>query len=453
MQPFTVWHRFLSDRSGAFLPIFAVIVAAMLVSVGMGLDYARALNDRGRGQAVADAMVLAMAQELRMGGSSDAARDVARRIYDAHYGRGSDAVSLEIRTLDSFSGYDLIVALPGRTETTLMKLAGFDDVPWQVTAASRVGFGSAELTFVADVSSSMLAPGRMEELRASLRRLVQIVFPGGLTPLNRVVTLVPFSESVNLGTDAQLFSWLDKAYRLDVKTGYGIDPFLLTFNGKPLVIQFVGCFRRDFSSDITDPAPGSIGTLAPFYPTVHGGWPLCPSKNSEVLYFENDPSAINTAIARLDNGYSTGTDEGLLWGWRTLSPLWRSRFPASSKYPLDFQVSKKVLILLTDGGTSPADLYGDGGYGRHGYRSEEAVNIGLDRLAAVCDAIRDEGQIEVNTIGYAIPPSSSGLMLRAMNTLKQCPSNGGRHYDADVSELTLTIEKIAPSINSVRLHE
>src|SRR5690606_22091324 len=120
---------------------------------GMGLDYARALNDRVASQAVADAMVLAMAQQLRLGHSHDAARNAARRIYDTHYGSGSNAPGLEIREIAGSSGYDVTVAFPGRTETTLMKLGGFDEVPWQVRATTRVGFGTIELTFVADISN------------------------------------------------------------------------------------------------------------------------------------------------------------------------------------------------------------------------------------------------------------------------------------------------------------
>src|SRR5690606_1420344 len=183
--------------------------------------------------------------------------------------------------------------------------------------------------------------------RHSLRRLVEIVFPNGTMLPDRVVTLVPFSETVNLGTISELYSWLDPKYGMDKVTGIGTDPDLTYFNSsRNLSLKFVGCFRREDASIIIDPDPVSVGSFAPFYPSMASeDMPLCPFQQSQVRYFENDPSELRNAIDNLVTAYSTGTDEGLLWGWRTLSPDWRSKFPASSKYPLDFSVSRKVLIL------------------------------------------------------------------------------------------------------------
>lgn len=436
MQTVTIWRRFLSNRSGVFVPIFALVTTALLFSIGIGLDYARALSDRAEGQAVADAMALAMAQQLRLGRPQEEARDAANRLYEAQYGSGSAAASLEIRELADSSGYDVSVSFPGHTETTLMKLARFDELSWQVRAAARVGFGALELTFVADVSYSMLSQGKMEDLRESLHHLVKLVYPGRRPIADRVVSLVPFADSVNFGDDRRYLSWLDPELR-----------------NAP---YFTGCFRRE-SLSATTSTTSTAGTLKPYVSAPHGGFRLCPDpERTKVILFESNPTELNFAISVMGNGWGTGTDHALMWGWRTLMPQWRGTLTSIGRYPLDYRESKKVLILLTDGETLPHDPFGNG---ERLFASGEPVtdpdriNYGVDRLIAVCDAIRQQGKVQVITIGYDIPIMRGAPRVRAMQALKDCPSNGGRHFDASLNGLSDTVDQIIDLIGVIRLYE
>jgi len=38
MQTVTIWRRFLSNRSGVFVPIFALVTTALLFSIGIRPD-------------------------------------------------------------------------------------------------------------------------------------------------------------------------------------------------------------------------------------------------------------------------------------------------------------------------------------------------------------------------------------------------------------------------------
>ena len=454
----------MKDRSGAFLPIFALVVAVLLVSVGMGLDYARALNDRGKGQAVADAMVLAMAHELRLGASEEVAREAGQRIYDAYYGGGSDAASLEIEELDNLRGFDLRVAFPGSTETTLMKLARFDQVPWQVNAASRVGTANIEMALVIDVSHSMLdKPGKqkMTEMRKALKQLVGAVLPDGYEATDRVVSLIPYADSVNL-------SGLYKA-ETDVYTLYIPPNKIGEKNNTPPKTEIriskadTTCARpQEIEKRIKNEAV-RISSLEPFSPSTNQGYPLCPPDSSAVLLFESNAAKLERVIEGLGHGWGTGTDVGLSWGWRALSPAWRTSFQGQTRYPRDFSnTALKMLVILTDGHSIRYDVIGDGLFKTDGSiggvaepnNEPDRFAWATEELRKTCDAIEAEGEIMLFTIGYDMEtPTGDVPRQNAMKVLKECPANGGKHYDAEFGGLVNIINQLIAEFNLVRLYE
>ena len=167
---------------------------------------------------------------------------------------------------------------------------------------------------------------------------------------------------------------------------------------------------------------------------------------------------------------STNIHEGLMWGWRTLSP--NSVFADGTAYASS--TVNKIIILMTDGanswstnGYSPYNqsMYFAAGYfqnvdgstpnprlppGNQNVSNTTNARAALDALTALaCSNAKSTG-ISIYTIGFSIPSDpidSAGLSL-----LNTCATNASQAFVAnDSSSLITAFNQIAASIGTLRL--
>ncbi len=188
-------------------------------------------------------------------------------------------------------------------------------------------------------------------------------------------------------------------------------------------------------------------------PDTRGPNAACPDA---LLPLTNSKSAVLAKIDSLQHWEGSGTvsSEGLMWGWRVLSPA----EPFSQGGP--YGKTKKVIVLMTDGFNmvSPQSGYATySDYTAYGYVSHprtpelssyEGYSTYLnDRLLQACSNAKAEG-IEIYTVTFgSIDAQTEGIY-------RQCATSPPMHYSASASaDLVRAFQAIAIGLSELRLSE
>jgi len=207
-----------------------------------------------------------------------------------------------------------------------------------------------------------------------------------------------------------------------------------------------------------------------------------------LLPLTTDQTALKTLINNMAPLGSTNIFEGLMWGWRTLSPksvfssAYASINPATSP-PASYTATSsssnassinKIIILMTDGTNSwtanpnapTGSLYFAAGYFQNANQSSanprmppapyqnvsdsNSARAALDALTATACTNAKAVNISIYTIGFSIPTDpidSAGQTL-----LKNCASSASQFFIANNSnDLISAFQKIQASIGALRL--
>ena len=197
----------------------------------------------------------------------------------------------------------------------------------------------------------------------------------------------------------------------------------------------------------------------------------------------NNQTALKTLIGTMAPLGSTNIHEGLMWGWRTLSP--KSVF--SSGYsllnaPADYTPASsttnattinKIIILMTDGTNSwtanssapTGSLYFAAGYFQNAnntsanprmptkYQNVANANTArnaLDQLTSEACANAKGVNVSIYTIGFSIP--SDPIDAAGQTLLKNCASSPSQFFIANTADdLIGAFQKIQASIGALRL--
>lgn len=194
----------------------------------------------------------------------------------------------------------------------------------------------------------------------------------------------------------------------------------------------------------------------------------CTSKPLQRL--TSDVTTLKTLVSSLSPLGATNILEGLMWGWRTLSP--NSVFGDGAAYSTS--TVTKIIILMTDGANSWSDnpydnynqtLFFSMGYfknadgtspnGRLPSNNQNLANTAQARTALdtltqqACTNAKGTG-VSIYTVGFSIPSDpidSQGLAL-----LNGCASSQSQAFVASTSDaLIAAFDKIGKSIGTLRL--
>jgi len=179
-------------------------------------------------------------------------------------------------------------------------------------------------------------------------------------------------------------------------------------------------------------------------------------------------NGINSMIAIGD----TQTNIGLVWGWRMLSPSWRSKADGSSwwggvmagdqfsdppkpKLPLDYNtpLMNKVIILLSDGNNSFVGnnytAYGQLDDGRLGTTNgTTAVNTLNSRTTALCTTLKASNK---NILIYTVALGGT-ITTAGKNLLKGCASKPEYYFESpDGTDLQEAFHVIGDSLSNLRI--
>lgn len=424
--------RFLKDRSGNIVPIFAAAVIPVVGLVGAAIDYSRASSIRSEMQAGLDATALMLSKEAS-GLTTQQMQDKATAYFQAVFNRPEAKGVIITPTYTTVNGSSTVrVAATGSVDTTFTRILGQTSMDLGSSSEVTWGFKKLELALALDNTGSMVELNKMSELKKAAKALLDTLKSASQKDGDIKVAIIPFNTDVNVGTDkvnANWINWADwdsqngqyckkngQCSNLDQGNAVWTPNSHNTWNG---------CVTdRDKDYDVTDTAPDTVLTKA-LFPAHQGSmWSPCPE---QVLPLTSGWGVLNSKIDAMMPVGLTNVTIGLVWGWHALTagaPLTEAAPPSSD---LD-----KVLILLTDGentmnrwGINPADID--------------------ERTKKVCDNIKKDIFNNIKVYTVRIIEGNASL-------LQSCASKPDMYYDVQSApQLNTVFKKISENLASLRI--
>lgn len=506
-------RKFWRNRCANVAVTFAVAALPVSMMVGMGVDIANASRVKLALQDATDEAALSLARQQSTI-ADNAISSTAKSYVQASYNKTAD-ITVTNATIDRTN----IIATIDDQAVVPLFFSQLIGVSTMTVHAHSVAQGlQLEVSLVLDTSGSMndvagTGGTKISALRTAVNDFLTAMF-GTQTSSQRVsVGIVPFSTAVRIvaAGSTPSSSYMDTG-------GLEGDPYgdfdATTYTRFQLFTQmnqsWGGCvMTRPPPYDVTDDAPSTatpatlfIPWFAPDEPDTNLSWPynnyendyisdtggtcsgstsgksdlwreqrICKYKNASPSYglgpnflcdsnaitpLTNTLSTLQTAANALQANGNTNLLEGIMWGWRVLSP--GQPFTQGKAYGAPN--NRKVIILMTDGmnnygGVNNMDdsYYFTYGFARKGLigqvtNSNTTLNSLLDaKTQTACTNAKAMG-IVIYTIGFGSGANGSASLLQncaTQTTYYYAPQNS--------SDLDPVFQQIAQSINNLRLSQ
>ncbi|MEZ5932287.1 MAG: pilus assembly protein TadG-related protein [Alphaproteobacteria bacterium] len=445
--------RFLSDRRGGVAMIVGLAVLALAAAMGLAIDSARGYTAKSKLQGAVDAAALAGAKAYTQNADDPSAE--ARMFFDANY--AADYMGGTLTDFDASineTTENMIVQATVSLPTSFMSIFGINEIALSSEAEVTAKHTDLELAVVVDVTGSMNwldsnGDVKIDSLKAAGLTLLSTIYDDETVLPGVYISLVPYRAAVNIGDRP---SWL---------TGYDAAAFYPD--------SWRGCvLARTSPKDQNDDPPNSVSTrFAPYRwasGTAWNYWPpvtfdasgpnwFCPV--NVITSLTDQRATIEAGINALDarSGGGTQTSQGLVWGWRTLSPRWKGLWhgPTPNSMPQDYDEPDlvKAVVFMTDG---IADIgwelmaYGFLSQGKLGTTNEALAEAEVNtRLTTVCEAMKAEG-ILIFSVMFAVTDST------IETTYRNCASRPDYFFNSPTGdELETAFEQIGRRLASLRV--
>ncbi|MEO8667299.1 MAG: TadE/TadG family type IV pilus assembly protein [Bauldia sp.] len=201
----SVISKFRSDRRGNIAIIFALALMPLCAGVGAAVDYSRATAFRTDLMDALDAGVLAVGSQSTM--KDDDAYKIIDAWMTAHLG---DQYGWHLDSVTQDDGGAITAMASAKVETTLSRVLGIDEIPIGVTSQAVRSTGKVELALVLDNTGSMKGT-KISKLKTAAADLVDALAKAAKDPKDLKISLVPFSQTVNVGSTYAGEKWIDAA--------------------------------------------------------------------------------------------------------------------------------------------------------------------------------------------------------------------------------------------------
>ncbi len=482
---------FFGDRRGNTAIIFALCSVPVLMAAGIAVDVSRSLVVRERLAQALDAAALAAGNNAHL--SESELQTLVDNYLAANY--ADDEMGNLIQVSPTVDGTTVTLTGSAEVGSTIMALFGYEKITIAASTEVTQESSGLEVIMVLDNTGSMRG-SKISSLKSAAEDLLDILFGDDTTSSTLKIGLVPFAQSVNIGTDALANGWMDEdgdadiaGENFDFAPGQTVWDLFDEINNR----SWNGCVEtREPPYDVQDaePTTSNPNTLwqpyfAPDEPNeyyydndyiyeVIGGTYAQQQRNvtkynnvyvyyshegpgencelSEVTPLTNNKSTLLSAIDDMNAKDFTHIPIGLAWGWRLLSP--EQPFNQGVAYTdTDWD---KALILLTDGENTINDEYNHNlsKYSAYGYLANARLgttndNVFEDKLdentTTLCNAIKAKG-IRVYTITFEVNTNNVRDLMR------DCATDPSLYFDSpSSSELDAAFDAIARDLNNLRL--
>ncbi len=440
--------RFARDERGNIAVLFAIALLPILGFVGAAIDYSRAAAAKTSMQGALDSAALMIAKDLSS--NTIKASDVATKGPGYFTGLYAYAGAENIQVTASYTaaasgskGSTVLMTASGDVKSDFMQMFGFPTLGFNTSSTATWGNSLLRVALVLDNTGSMAQYNKLSSLKTAAQNFVTQLSGLATNTGDVMISVVPFSTDVNVGTSNSGATWLrwdlwDPANTNSHGQSYcsGGSSFTMamctghhyTWNhnpGSPATSQWNGCVTdRDQSYDVSSTAPGSLVTQFPADQAIG-----CPTK---MVPLTTNWTTVNNTITAMTAQGSTNQTVGLQWGW--LSLLQQSPLNAPSEDPNN--VYQHIIVLFTDGLNTADRWYGDG--------STTSTQVDT-RMKLLCDAVKASGAViytvQIDTDGAGQSP-----------VLPYCASGGSNFFMlTQASQINSAFTQIATQISKLRV--
>lgn len=454
--------RFLRARNGGVAIVFSLSLLALAMVAGLAMDYARGTSTVASLQQDVDATLLFVGrQRMAQGPEFDAqaaASNYLSKMRRQNHASGEVTITISEPLTGLFKG-----VAHANVRTTFARLFGVTSTPITVQSEVAVGDQPVEVALVLDNTYSMNG-SKLDGLKSASKALIDIAYQPERALQNVRIGIVPFAQYVNVGMANRNQSWINvqNDYTItDPQICYDETPVTSTSNchmetrtsmndgtavsyetqvcdytyGPPVHVCYTptwpqvwyGCVgSRDYPLETLDeqydkPIPGIMNVTC----------------QSEISPLGNDINALKTQIDAMVANGETYLPSGLIWGWRLLSKQAPYEEAAGYDEPVNGQIVRKVLVLMTDGKNTLSPTY--------------PTHVGTDTAksdqitAELCSNIKAKG-IEIYTVAFQVPDAESKTVLES------CASSASKYFDAvSTAELETAFRRIGMDFNPMRI--
>lgn len=407
--------RFRTDVDGNFATIFALAMVPFVMVGGMGIDYGTNIAVRQKAQNAVDATVLTLAKLS----TSTSDQDLQTRADAQVKALLSDRRLRDASVTAKRDGDTIRVGILGNTRTTLTAIAGYRQMPIDVSAVARRGSGNLEVALVLDNTGSMKG-AKLANLKSASTSLVESMFKevDPAKPNSLKMAVVPFSMTVNVGPGYSNSVFMDTDARSSIhKEIFAVKD--TTANRFSLFakmrVAWAGCVETRptpydvqesppttatpdtlyvpfFSPDESDLDRDAVNDYMTDYPSgtssrnqssndrtrqgqtakygsnriatsagatqSNTGYRYGPNSGCEIqplTRLTTTKAAVTDAITAMTVIGDTNIATGLMWGWHVLSP----NAPFSDGAPYTDEKTRKYVVLMTDGQNQSAPSSSD----------------------------------------------------------------------------------------------
>jgi Flp pilus assembly protein TadG len=216
--------RFRRDESGAFMVLFAVLAIVLIATSGAVVDFTSVQQSRTRAQTALDAAALALQPRIKTDSISTlktkAQTILTERLNDT-------AITATVGTPSVNTGEGTLELTATMTKpTSFVRLVGISTITAKLVSQATRTQLDLEVAMVLDNSGSMSSSSRMTNLQLAARCATDVLFNGTsdcststkiatadaltATNTNVKVSIVPFTEFVNVGTGNKTAAWMDQ---------------------------------------------------------------------------------------------------------------------------------------------------------------------------------------------------------------------------------------------------
>lgn len=498
--------RFIRNKAGNVVLLFGLSLVPILGFIGGSIDFAYSYRLRTHLQNALDAAALAAGREMGMTSSESAAEDIANDVLQANLGPDfPSGVAANFNIADG-----AVTATANlNVETFVLGALGINHFPVAVSSMINIAGGTFEVVMALDNSGSM-SGSKIDDLKDAAKNLVDILFSNELSSQHVTVGLVPFAATVKVGTQYAGETWMDLAGASPIHNEHFDAPVTrwAMFTAIPNA-SWGGCVEvRPSPHDVTDSEPSVAAPSSLFVPlfapdepdsggpyyndyiddddgacpwwvsggstytrqrrtckytgefadtslangTRRGPNHLCDSQPVQPL--TNNHGQITSAINAMSAYGGTNIVEGVMWGWRLLSP----GLPFSEGKAYGTENNTKILILMSDGANWHGSLsnHNDSWFNAYGYHAQNRLNSSggstsqlvatmNERTSQACNNAKAQG-IVIYSLALEISDETTEDLLRG------CASSPSRFFTIEDSDsLDDVFEAIAKEITKLRI--
>ena len=433
-----VSHKLAKVQNGHVSVILALSIVPIAVVAGFGIDFSMVATKKNKAQYTLDSAIISGSREMQSNASVDEVKLNVRKYFQAALSTNEGLLDCDDPTV-TIEGQNLSATTICSQATTLSAIAGVDQLRFRVSSASTYGIGKVDVSFVFDVSGSMIG-SRMSALKDAAIVAVDELLPDNPAEGHEEdirISMVSYNNSLNAGPFFQAATGQEASQSYSYYSYY----YRRWYNF-PYTTTCV--FQRTGPEKFTaaPPEQGAYSTAAEY-------WDREDCRSSKPVPLTTNRTKLVNHINNLNPSGGTAGHLGVAWGWYMISPDWWNGLQSSmieqtgetsvqlsaamvggAPLAYDEPDSAKALILMTDGSFNATI---NNSQGSSTWQAQQ-----------LCDNIKETGVI-IYSVAFQAPQSGEDV-------LNYCSSGPEFFFSPDNGqELTQAYKAIATSISDLRL--